>query len=360
MKKFKQLLSLLLAMLMMVTLLTACGDTSTDDDSDTDEIVVSDDDSDSESENADEEEETITLNVAYMPNYGSLWSVLATMDLGYFEEEGLEINLIEFADGPTIIAAMEGGSIDIGYIGQGAHKLCIQGNATIICMSHVDNGDAVIGGANVQTLEDLAGKTVAYSSGTSSETILLSALESVGLTMDDITAMDMDATAMVTAMISGSVDACAVWSPASLTILEEDENATLLCDNSTFSDTTIALASWIATPSYLEENRDICVRFIRALLKGMTYAADEANYEYVSELVATQCATDYDTAYEQRGDGEWYTADMIAEAIEDGSMEAFYQLQQENFLSAGSIEESDVCDVSTYVDFDLMTEALGE
>ena len=46
-----------------------------------------------------------TLNVAYMPNYGSLWAVETAINKGYFEEEGLTLNLVEFADGPTIIAA---------------------------------------------------------------------------------------------------------------------------------------------------------------------------------------------------------------------------------------------------------------
>ena len=40
-----------------------------------------------------------TLNVAYMPNYGSLWAVETAINKGYFEEEGLTINLVEFADG---------------------------------------------------------------------------------------------------------------------------------------------------------------------------------------------------------------------------------------------------------------------
>ena len=50
--------------------------------------------------------EKVELNVAYMPNYASLWSVLTGMDKGYFEEEGIEIKLWEFADGPSEIAAM--------------------------------------------------------------------------------------------------------------------------------------------------------------------------------------------------------------------------------------------------------------
>ena len=53
------------------------------------------------------------LNIAYMPNYASLWSVVTGVNMGYFEEEGLNVHLVEFADGPTIIAAMESGSIGL-------------------------------------------------------------------------------------------------------------------------------------------------------------------------------------------------------------------------------------------------------
>ena len=81
--------------------------------------------------------ETVKLNVAYMPNYASLWSVLTAMDKGYFAEEGIEVTLWEFADGPSEIAAMEGGSIDLAYIGHGAHKLCINGQANIFLPSSV-------------------------------------------------------------------------------------------------------------------------------------------------------------------------------------------------------------------------------
>ena len=52
--------------------------------------------------------------------------------------------------------------------------------------------------------------------------------------MDDITAMDMDATNIVTAMLSGSVDACATWVPNSLKVLEElGDDGVQLTDNKT-------------------------------------------------------------------------------------------------------------------------------
>lgn len=300
--------------------------------------------------------ETVDINVGYMPNYGGLWSLMTAKEKGFFEEEGLNVTLTQFEDGPTIIAAMENGSVNFGYIGQGAHKLCVQGNATIIALSHISNGDALIGGPGISTVEDLKGKTVAYSSGTSSEDILRNALAAHNMTMDDIQAMDMDAPSIVTAMMSGGVDACATWSPNSLTILEGMEGTTKLADNMTFSDTTVSLASWIATPKYLEENRDVAVRFVRALMKAMDYAAD-GNYEEVAQWCATQAALDYDTMYNQRGDADWLTGKEVMEGVADGTVKGYYELQQKNLLDGGSITEDDVCPVEDYVDFDLMTEA---
>lgn len=298
----------------------------------------------------------VTLNVAYMPNYGSLWSVETAINKGYLEEEGITVKLVEFADGPTIIAAMESGSIDVGYIGQGAHKLCINGRANIFALSHISNGDALIAVEGITKVEDLKGKKVAYSSGTSSEDILKNSLTKAGMTMDDIEAVDMDASAIVTAMLSGGVDACATWSPNSLKVMEEMPKATKLTDNLTFSDTTVSLASWIAMPKYCEENKDVLVRFTRALFKAMDYAADD-HYDEVAQWVSAQTATDYDSVYDQRGDADWLTGKEVAAGAADGTVEKYYDLQKANFVAAGAVEVDPVPAVSEYVMLDVMTEA---
>ena len=298
--------------------------------------------------------EPITMNVAYMPNYGSLWSVMTAKEKGYFDEEGITVNLVEFADGPTIIAAMESGSIDVGYIGQGAHKLCVNGQAKIFALSHISNGDALIAGPGIAKVEDLKGKKVAYSSGTSSEDILVSSLTKAGMTMEDITAVDMDASGIVTAMISGGVDACATWSPNSLKILEEVKDSTKLCDNLTFSDITVSLASWIATPKYAEANQDNILRFTKELFKAMNYAADD-HYDEVAKYVSTQTATDYDSVYAQRGDADWLTGKEVSEGAADGSVENYYKIQQDNFINSGVVEKE--VPVADYVMIANMIEA---
>lgn len=302
--------------------------------------------------------EPITMNVAYMPNYASLCEVVTADKAGYFAEEGITVNLVEFADGPTIISAMESGSIDVGYIGSGAHKLCIAGRAKIFAMAHVGNGDAIIGAKSkgVEKAADLKGKTVAYAAGTSSEQILQYTLEAEGLSMSDINAMEMDASAIVTAMMSGAIDACATWSPNTFTIREQmGDDAVTLADNLTYSDQSASVSSWIVLSDYAEKNADSILRFTRALYKAKDYRADEKNYEQVAKWIAEKCALDYEKVYTQRGDAEWLTAAELVATVKDGSMEKMYKVQQDNFIAAGAVEKE--VPVSDYVMFDNMLNA---
>lgn len=304
--------------------------------------------------------EPITLNVAYMPNYAALWAVTTADQKGYFAEEGITINLVEFSDGPTEIAAMESGSIDVSYIGPGAHKLCSTGDAQIFLIQQLGDADCVIGfkSKGVEKLEDLKGKKVAYASGTSSETILNLALDSVGLTTDDLELYDMETSNMVTAAVSGSVDAVATWSPYSLKIMSEmGDDAVRFCSNTTFSDVTVTPASWVVNPKYAEEHPDYLVRFTRALYKGMDFGSQEANMEEVAGYVADQCKTELEVAYDQRGDGAWMTKADVVNGINDGTIIGYYTLQQKNFIDSDVVDGSTALPVEDFVLSDIMLEA---
>ncbi|MBR4360138.1 MAG: ABC transporter substrate-binding protein [Clostridia bacterium] len=298
------------------------------------------------------------LNIAYMPNYASLWSVVTGIQMGYFEEEGLNVKLVEFADGPTIIAAMESGSIDMGYIGPGAHKLCINGRAKIFMLSQIGNADAVLArkSRGIETYADLKGKKVGYSSGTSSEMILQYALEEAGLTMNDIQAYEMEVSSLVSAMVSGSIDACAAWSPSTATIIASDpDDIFSMCSNVTFADRSVSPASWIVLSGYYGDHQEIVLRFARALYKAMDYGSDPANFEQVAKWVAAQCGVDYEIAAAQTGDAAWPSSAEIIAGAQDGTIEGYYKVQQDAFIASGAVEKE--VPVADYVLFDIMIEA---
>ena len=298
----------------------------------------------------------VELNIAYMPNYASLWSVVIGIRAGFFEEEGLKVNLVEFADGPTIIAAMENGSIDIGYIGPGAHKLAIQGRTKIFSFSQIGNADEVLGlkSKNVNTPEDLKGKKVGYSAGTSSEMILRYTLEKANLQWEDIEGYEMDASALVTAAASGSLDAVAAWSPSTITIKDIlKDDVVLLGNNVMFADKSASVASWIVMPKYYEANADLVLKFTKALYKAMDYQHDHV--EDSAKWVSEQVAQDYDVVYNQRGDAQWPTSQELVQMAQDGTMKGYYQTQQDGFIASGAVEAP--VPVEDYVIFDNMINA---
>ena len=208
----------------------------------------------------------------------------------------------------------------------------------------------------VNSLEDLKGKKVAYASGTSSETILQRALESVGLTMDDIEPYNMEVTNMPSAMISGSIDACAPWSPNTKVITDElGDDVEIFVTNTDFSDIAADPASWVCMPEYAEKNKELLVRFTKALYKAMDFGAVEENYEEVAGYVADETKTDVETALGQTTDGAWLTSEELLKQVEDGSIKGYYEIQQKNFLDAGKVEAE--VPVEDYVLFDIMEEA---
>lgn len=353
----KKLIAMLLA-LVMVLGLAACGTTAPKET--TAAPATQAPAAGTEAAETEAAAEPVTLNVAYMANWGALWAVATADAKGYFAEEGITLNLTVFEDGPTEIAAMESGNMDVAYIGPGAHKLCSTGNAEVFLLQHLGDGDCIIGLNGVTKLEDLAGKKIGYAAGTSSETILTTALDSVGLTMDDVQALSMDATALTTAALSGSVDAVAAWSPYSLTILAESDNAVDICSNVDFPS-LVSPGSWVVNPAWADENADVLVRFIRAMYKGMDYAAaattDDAIAEEVAGYVAAVLKSDAETVIGQRYDGTWKTSAEVLEMVKSGEIEQIYADQQATFIANDAVDEATALAPADFVLSDLMLQA---
>ena len=339
----KKLMAMLLAMIMVLSL-AACGG----------EPAAPADKTDAPAN------ELTTVKLAYMPNWGALWAVATADAKGYFAEEGLKIELTAFEDGPSEIAALESGALDISQIGPGADKLCSTGHAEVLLLQHLGDGDCIIGLKGIKTLEELKGKTVGYAAGTASETILVKALESVGMTMEDITPMSMDSTALTTAALSGSVDAVSAWSPLSLTILAEGENATDICSNVDFAS-LVSPGSWVVNPKWADENHDTMVKFVRAMYKGMDAAAaattDDAVANEVAGYIAAVLKSDAEIVVKQRYDGSWKTSAEILAYLESGELVQFYADQQATFIDAGAVEAEGALAPADFVLTDIMAEA---
>ncbi len=288
-------------------------------------------------------EEREEIHVAYMPNYGSLCAIVPAIRMGYFDRENFKVKLYPYANGLEIIKAMEEGKIDFGYIGNGAHKFCIKGRASIAIMSHLSNAEAIIGNRRheIRTIADLRGKRVGNVENASSETILRIALESEGMSFGDLDIVNKKPEEIVEEMKQGRIDACALWSPYTLEVLKQLGNdAVVIANNMSYSHKTASISSWITLPGYAKEHPDKVLRFTRAIYGGMNYRAVEKNVRKVADWISEITDIDKESAYEQRKDAQWLTAGFVSVGAQKGDVARFYKIQQKEFMESGDVDRA--------------------
>jgi sulfonate transport system substrate-binding protein len=122
-----------------------------------------------------------------------------------------EVEYANFVGGPPMLQAFQGGAVDTGFVAS---------TPLIFAQAAGQDLKAVVGWASdrglgglltvdpsIEGWADLLGKRVAYQRGTSAEAAVLVGLESAGLTLSDITTVDVPITQVNAALQSGSADA---------------------------------------------------------------------------------------------------------------------------------------------------------
>ena len=309
------------------------------------------DDSASKESSGSKDYKPVTLKVAYMPNLGSASTLFTGIDQGYFKDVGITIEPQQFQKGPAEITAMQSGSVDISQIGHGAHALAIKGQATVIALDQLSLADAVVANKakGIESAKDLKGKTVAVSSGTSSQIILTYVLKKAGLAVSDIKTVEMDVAGMTTALVAGQIDAAATWSPNTITLKKQlKDNYLVLGTNKDFTDEVAFPASFVATPDYVKKNEDVLVRFGQAILKAQKYRAE--HIDEVAKATAKDIKVDEATIVQSVDEGDWEAP--VKAAGDTDQIEKIYKAQQKAFLDAKTITAE--VPVKDYVALDLI------
>ncbi|MGE0232287.1 MAG: ABC transporter substrate-binding protein [Flavobacteriaceae bacterium] len=150
---------------------------------------------------------TVLLDWFVNPDHAPL---VIARERGYFEEAGLDVELIAPADPsapPRLVAAGQG-DIAISYQ-PNLHLMTKEALPLARIGTLVEtplNSLVVLKDGPVKTIADLKGRTVGFSVGGFEDALLKKMLEGVGLTLDDITLVNVNF-ALSPALIAGKVDA---------------------------------------------------------------------------------------------------------------------------------------------------------
>ena len=219
----------------------------------------------------------LRLAVSSWVGYGPLW---LAEERGFFDEEGVsvELNLIEVS--ADRITAMQADRLDASATTIDTWTLFAAQGADLVQVLAVDEsagGDGIVAKQEIASIADLAGKTIAVQSASTSQFLLANALDEAGLSLDDVTLLDMSSGDAGAAFVAGQVDAAVTWQPW-LANARDTEFGHLLLDT---TETPGLIVDTVAfRPQFVAENPEAVAGFVRAYYRAVDEIetnTDEAN-----------------------------------------------------------------------------------
>jgi NitT/TauT family transport system substrate-binding protein len=258
-----------LALLLGTAALAACGDDSGSESSDTTEGAAS--------SSGESSGQPIVLGYSAWPGWFP-WKVAE--EQGIFEQVGVDVELKWFDDYLASLTALTAGSLDGNSQTLNDTLVGISAGSDQVVVLVNDNSagnDAIIVDASIDSIEDLAGRSVAAEPGVVDHFLLLQGLASVGMTEADIDFQGLPTADAAAAFSTGQFDAAGVFAPFTLQALER-EGSKVLFDSSAFpgtipdflvldrkvveerpEDVQKLVDAWYATLDWIEQNPDEAV-----------------------------------------------------------------------------------------------------
>ena len=154
---------------------------------------------------------------------------------GFFEQEGLEVELVLMEDVKTRMPALAAGRIDAAATTVDTVLNFYSDKRPFRYLFAVDDskgGDGIVANNEIRAVADLKGRKIAFTEGSVSQFYLSVLLKEAGLSLKDIEMVNMTAGDAGAAFVAGRVDAAVTWEPW-LTRGEQAEHGHVLADSST-------------------------------------------------------------------------------------------------------------------------------
>lgn len=229
----------------------------------------------------------VTHSVFYAPQYASI-------ALGFFEEEGIEIELSNLQGADKVMSAVLSNQIDVGFCGPEASIYVYnegrEDYPQVFAQMTQRDGSFLVGKDKVDTFEwnQLKGKTVIPGRRggvpymTFEYLIKQNGLDPVNdLVLDDSIQFSL----MAGAFSGSDAEYVTLFEPTASMIEAENKGYILTSIGEESGD--IPYTAYCAKSSYIAENEDLIERFTKALYKGLKWV-DEHSSQEVAEVILDQ------------------------------------------------------------------------
>ena len=212
-----------------------------------------------------------TLNVGYDSWVGHA-GVFIAKEKGFFEKEGVKVELKSFPGPSDTIPPTIAGHLDISLTTPD-NVLLVNANqdAGLVNVAFIDastGADAVVAKNEIKTISDLKGKKIAATLGQCNHLLLLEALAKAGLTENDVNLVNMDGDASGAAFIAGSLDVAVTWEPW-VTQITSTGKGHVVFSSKDAPDVIFDTAA--VTKKFAAEHPKEIAAFIRGISDGLAY-----------------------------------------------------------------------------------------
>lgn len=219
--------------------------------------------------------------------YGPWW---IAQDQGIFAKYGIEAELIDFVTDTEVNAAFASGNMDVVNIAtHTAIKLFANDvDLKIVLLEDISNAaDAIIAPSAVASVAGLAGKTVAYEEGSTSDLLLHYALAENNMKIEDIIAAPMPAANAGAALIAGQVDAAVTYEPYISEAINQNSDIQALY---TAAERPGLISDVLAArPQFAEDNPDLMRNLLKVWDEAVTFLREnpEAGRAIIAKAVGS-------------------------------------------------------------------------
>jgi aliphatic sulfonates family ABC transporter substrate-binding protein len=135
-----------------------------------------------------------------------------------FAPQGIAVKWVEFSFGPPLLEALNSGSLEYGYTGDTPPIFAQAARPDLLYVGAIPargygQGIIVTPESPIKSLDDLKGKTVGVAKASSAHNLLITALETAGLSLKDINVAYLAPADAAAAYARGAIDAWSIWDP---------------------------------------------------------------------------------------------------------------------------------------------------